>query len=415
MNWVKRVIKSVLIGFVVSAIIYGASQTLFYYPFIHIQNSIENSYFKLRYSIKDPDSYNTDQIVIIDINDQTLKELGNFNRFWPRRYFAKVIGNLKSDNARLIFLDVFITESGNFLENKALADSIKSAGNVFSGFYLNLDSRGKGQHSANSVFNGHISNWFDSRINEEVDFLQSESIALSYRDIIRSSRNIGFTNYVPDADGVLRHFPLFIEFKQWLIPSAFLQIWLYLKGFDYTNAEIFPEGVHYGENFIPTDNRCFMRINYKGSGSVYNYISFANVLKGNFETGTFKNKIVMIGSSSPKLNDIKRIPGNEFIPGVEVHAAALSTILNQDYLKVASEKAIYIIAMLFGIISSIFFSFTHPIKTGLPFAVSVPLLLYIASIYSFISNSLMINITIPTCVIIVLYIYTIYPLLVRNK
>ncbi len=415
MERIKRIAKSMLVGFAVSVIVYSASQTLLYYPFIHIQNSIDNGYFKLRYNIESPENHNTDQIVIIDIDDQTLKELGNFNRFWPRRYFAEIIGNLKRDNARLIFLDVLITASGKVLENKALADSIKSAGNVFSGFYLNLDLRKKNRHSVKSVFDGRFSNWFDLQVTEEVDLLQSEGVAFSYRDIIRSSKNIGFTNYVPDSDSVLRHFPLFIEFKQWLIPSASLQMWLYLKGLDYTGAEISPKGIRLGENFIPTDNQCFMRINYKGSGSVYKYISFLEVLNGHFEAGTFKDKIVMIGSSSPKLNDIKRIPGKKFIPGVEVHAAALSTILNQDFLTAISVKVVYIVTMLCGIFSSIFFSFTHPIKAGLPFAVSIPLLLYIVSVYSFISKSVLINVTIPSFAIIILYICILYPLFGRTK
>lgn len=415
MERIKRAVKSVLVGFVVSAIVYSASQTLLYYPFLHIQNSIDDSHFKLRYNIEGSVDHNSDQIVIVDIDDKTLKELGNLNRFWPRHYFAKVIGRLKSDNARLIFLDVLFSEGSNRLSNKALADSIKSAGNVFSGFYLNLDFWSKKRRPKDSVYNERFLNWFDSQATEEVDFLQSEHISFSYRDIIRSSKNIGYTNYVPDRDNVLRHFPLFIKYKQWIIPSASLQMWLYLKGFNYTDAGISPKGIHFGENFIPTDNQCFMCINYQGFGSVYNYVSFLDVLNGNFEAGTFKDKIVMIGSSSTKLNDIKRIPGRKHIPGVEVHATALSTILNQDFLTVISVKVIFIITMLCGIFSSIFFSFTHPIKAGLPFAISVPFLLYIVSIYSFISKSVLINVTIPSFVIIVLYIFAIYSFFCRTK
>jgi len=400
---IKKAVQYILPGLVVSVVVYSASQTVAYYPFLYIQNIIDDCHFKLSFAVKDIDSYNSDQIVIVDIDDRSLERLGDFRRFWPRLYFGRVIGNLKRDGARLIFLDVLLKGVDSYTDNKVLADSLKSAGNVFSGFYLNLDSRSKRQHPSDSVYNERFSHLFDFRAAEKVDFLISEGIAFSYHDLIMSSERIGFTNYLPDPDGVIRHIPLYIMHRKLLFHSASLEMWQNLKGFNFDDAGITAQGIHFGETIIPADNHCFMRINYQGAEGVYRYVSFIDVLNGDFEDGIFRDKIVMIGSSSPKLNDIKEIPGNGALPGVEVHAAALSTLLNENFLRIISGNITLIFTFLCGIFSSLFFSFTHPLKAGLPFVVGVLILLYLCAIYCFFYMSLLINITIPSCAMILLY------------
>ena len=374
-----------------------------YYPFLYIQNRVDDCHFKLRFAVKGFDGHITDQIVIVDIDDRSLEKLGDFRRFWPRLYFGRVIGNLKRDGARLIFLDVLLKGVDSYTDNKVLADSLKSAGNVISGFYVNLDSRSKQQHPSDSVYNESFSHLFGSQASEKVDFLISEQIAFSYHDLIMSSERIGFTNYLPDPDGIIRHIPLYIMHKKLLFHSASLEMWQNLRGYNFNDARITVNGIHFGETVIPADRHCFMRINYQGTEDVYRYVSFVDILNGNFEDGIFKDKVVMIGSSSPKLNDIKKIPGNGALPGVEVHAASLSTLLNEDFLNVISGNVTLILTLLCGIFSSLFFSFTHPVKSGLPFVIGVLILLYLYAVYSFLYMLLLINITIPSCAIILLY------------
>ena len=400
---IKKAVHYIFLGFVVSVIVYIASQTVAYYPFLYIQNRVDDCHFKLRFALKGSDGHITDQIVIVDIDDRSLEKLGDFRRFWPRLYFGRVIGNLKRDGARLIFLDVLLKGVDSYTDNKVLADSLKSAGNVFSAFYVNLDSRSKRLHPSDSVYNESFSHLFGSQTSEKVDFLISEQIAFSYHDLIMSSERIGFTNYLPDPDGVIRHIPLYIMHKKLLFHSASLEMWQNLRGYNFNDARITANGIHLGETVIPADRHCFMRINYQGTEDVYRYVSFVDILNGNFENGIFKDKIVMIGSSSPKLNDIKKIPGNGALPGVEVHAASLSTLLNENFLNVISGNVTLILTLLCGIFSSLFFSFTHPVKSGLPFVIGVLILLYLYAVYSFLYMSLLINITIPSCAIILLY------------
>lgn len=51
-----------------------------------------------------------DQICIVDINEKSIKELGQFSS-WPSLYFADLVNNLAADEPIAIAFDVFFSES----------------------------------------------------------------------------------------------------------------------------------------------------------------------------------------------------------------------------------------------------------------------------------------------------------------
>ena len=403
----KELLFAVFFGLAVAVIVYAASQTVLYWPFLNIQNKIDDSNFIRRFMLKGSDGTGTDNILIVDIGDSTISNLGSIkSRRWPRRHLAKVIGNLKRDGARLIFLDIIL--QGWTRDNKELADSTKNAGNVIAGYYFNLDAQSKNRRPLDPVYNEQFSvNLLSQQSLEKNQFIKAKDVVLPYYELLGSVKALGFANYIPDPDGILRHIPLYIAYGKsgrLVSPSASLQMWLNLKGVHYSESEITPEGIRFGKTFIPTDKHCFMRLNYIASKPVYPYVSFMNVLNGDFEPGSFTDKIVLIGSSSEKIGDLKRIPGYGSLPGVEIHAAALSTILNEKFLTVVSGNIILVICLVCGVLSSVVFNFAHPVKAGMPVAVCVPLAMYIYSIYLFVAHSRLINISIPSFIILLLYI-----------
>ena len=361
--------------------------------------------------LRGTDGHETDRIVLVDIDDRSIQARGMFKK-WPRRLFAEVIGNLKRDGAELVFLDVILMEGGFRNDNKALADSARSVGNVFSGYYFNLNAPSIRQRPLDPVFNERL---FSGVLNSESisknHFIKADQMVLPYGELLRSVSGLGFTNYVPDPDGVLRHIPLYIMYGKNLYPSISLQMWLYLKGLRSKQARITANGIRFEETLIPTDRHCFMRLNFAGSGKVYKTISFVDVLNNDFEAGTFTGKIVMVGSSAEELKDIKRIPGNSSLPGVQVHAAALTTLLSGRFLRVTSGNIIFAITVLCGVFSSFLFWFASPVRVGLPVVICVPLGLFIFAVYSFIARSQLVNISVPSFVIVLLYfVITIYRL-----
>ncbi len=407
MHRVVRGTRYVLWGCVVSVIVYIASQNIVYPPLMQIQNIIDDSHFALRYALSGGEETVNDNIVIVDIDDTTLRRLGGYRNFIPRIYFGRVIGKINNDNARLIFIDALLKGRDSFTDNLALADSMQSAGNVFSGFYLELEPSSMNTRPSDTVFNKRFSDWLELKNSEKADFLKSEGIAFSYHELIMSSKRSGFTNYLPDPDGVVRHIPLYILHKRLLFQAISFELWQDIKGYDLYNGRVSGHGVYFEDTFIPTDKHSFMRINYTDAENVYKYIPFLDVLNGNFEDGTFEEKIVMIGSSAPRLDDIKKISGFKTLPGVEIHAAALSTMLDERFLNVISGTATFLITLVCGALASLFFSHVVSPVRGLLFVIAVFMALYISAVYCFFDLSLLINITIPACATAVLFIISI--------
>jgi len=403
----REMLFAVLLGLVVALIVYAASQTVLYWPFLNIQNKIDDSKFFIRARSAGADTAAVDDIVIVDFDDRSIEILGNIrSKRWPRRHLAKLIGNLQNDGARLIFLDVILQDRTR--DNIELADSTRNAGRIIAGYYFRLDSISRKRRPLDAVYNdGLTTRLLKSGTVERNQFVMAKGIELPYYDFVRSVRALGFTNYVPDPDGILRHIPLYIAYGgkgQVVSPSASLQIWLHLNDIHYSEARISPRGIRFGETFIPTDKHCFMRLNFPSPETEYPSVSFADVLAGRFEPGTFTDKIVMIGSSSEKIGDLIRVPGRRIRPGVEIHAIALSTILNGRYLTVVPGDVVLAACVLLGILAALLFNFTHPLKVGLPVAILSPVLLYGLSLLFFLRYSRIVNISVPSFIICLLYI-----------
>lgn len=116
---------------------------------------------------------------------------------------------------------------------------------------------------------------------------------------------------------------------------------------------------------IPVTKQVEIPINFLGFGGKWEpyytdreeyffpYYSFADVLKGRFSKGVFKDKYVVVGSTDPTLSDLIGSPFRAGFPGVEVHATMIDNILSDamlaDYDHVAREWK-YFGLVLFGFI-----------------------------------------------------------------
>jgi len=414
MNVKQGFIRQIGLGFLVACAVYIATQTILYFPVLTLQNLLDDSHFTRRYRVTQTGGQNHGGVVIVDVDDRTIRELGDFNSFNIRRNLGEVIDNIKNDGARLIFLDVIFRRGGNLRENRFLVDSIRMAGNVFSGFYLSLDTASLWKRPSDTVLNERLfRDWFHKTSPDNGDLLQSHTVDFSFHELNMSAERLGFTNCIPDRDGILRHIPLIIRHKKVLLTSAALQMWLYLRGYDAVDAEMTPHGIRVDGAVIPVDRHAYLRINYRYSqDKAFSYVSYADVLYRAFEPGMFYGKIVLLGSSSPALKDIKKIPGNMDIPGVEVHASALMTMLNNDYVKTVAGTMTFVFTIASGVFTALAFLFLRTLWGRVLFSLAVPLVLYMVAIVSFIFFSLLVNVVTPALTVLVYFAvcdFSLYP------
>jgi len=199
--------------------------------------------------------------------------------------------------------------------------------------------------------------------------------------LYNASQKLGFANFQPDDDSVIRKMPLFMNFAGRLYPSLAMAMVIYLYDIQPDQIEIRPgefirltiktsEGSDIRD--IPIDNNGHLLINYKGSYQTFRYVSFYDVYTNRIPPEFFESKVVIVGASAAGLYDLRPVPFQSAFPGVEIHANMLCNILTQDYIyqnsKLISHITLILLCIAIGAIAPFF-----------KMRINIPLILFIAA------------------------------------
>lgn len=270
-------------------------------------SSLQHVWSDFKFKIRGPLEKDTN-IVIVAVDENSIAKLGRWP--WPRRTHARLIDILVKKGVASIVFDVLFTEhdKGSPDSDSALIASVrKSQRTVLGGFFQMAEGR-------------------------PAHFLLPIGQKLG-------SPSVGFVNIFPEMDGVCRRIPVALDFEDTTIPSlslAALSIY-YKKDF----SKILEE------RGVVLDANGEMIINYRGGFEMFDYISYYDVLTGRVPNEKIKGKIALIGGTAAGLFDFKAVPFAPVFPGVEVHANAMSNIINGNFLKPISGFYAFLLVILF--------------------------------------------------------------------
>ena len=169
----------------------------------------------------------------------------------------------------------------------------------------------------------------------------------------------GYFSLQSDQDGIVRWMPLMIQGGEDLFPPLAVAVaWHYLDTPQLT-VQVGPygvEGIRMGQRFIPTDESGQLLINYLGPPKTFPHFSISDILHGKVPSGTFTDKIVLVGATATGTYDMRSTPFSTVYPGVEIHATVIDNILTQHFLTKPKWSTIYdlfaiiILGALIGII-----------------------------------------------------------------
>lgn len=235
-----------------------------------------------------------DDIAIVAIDDATLAN-PTYGRWqdWRRTNFAKLVNQLAQGKPKAIGLDVTFTEpSKNPADDAALAAAITQAGNVV------LVAR--------------------------ADPTAGKLLPI---DTFANAAGVGFANFNVDADGVVRRVPTLVDFGNADMP-------LPLPSFATAVAGVAEPTRDFGNELAPIADADEWVLNFFGTPHTYKSYSFADVADGKIAPDTFAHKIVLVGATPLDLRDVDLVPtsAGAKMPGVEIHANALQTLLDRAYL-----------------------------------------------------------------------------------
>ncbi|HEX6986850.1 MAG TPA: CHASE2 domain-containing protein, partial [Planctomycetaceae bacterium] len=250
-----------------------------------------------RFSLKGTDDARAD-VVVVAIDDVTFAELGVQWPF-PRSLHAALIDRLASAGARAIGYDVQFTEPTVPREDNALIRAVQRAGNVVLAT-TEVDSRGE-----SNVFGGDAV-------------------------LRRIGARAGNTIVPPDADGTFRRF---------FHAHQGLESFSVAVAEEATGEPVDAGGFDDGAAWI----------DYAGPPGTIRSFSFSEVLRGRVDPADLAGRVVVVGPSAPSLQDVKPTSaGGGLMPGAELQANAIATVLDDLPLAAAPAWAELLLILFFA-------------------------------------------------------------------
>lgn len=159
-----------------------------------------------------------------------------------------------------------------------------------------------------------------------------------------SAGGAGIMNQLPDVDGIIRRVPLVVRYKDQLYPTLALEmarLYFFEDSFELVTYPVGGveqvEGIRIGRNAgqyeLATDARAQVLVPYVGRSALsgegqYPYVSATDVLNGTVDPQLLENALVLVGTTSTGMFDLRSTPLEAVYPGVEVHANILNGILD---------------------------------------------------------------------------------------
>ncbi len=313
-----------------------------------LELAARDSLMRARGALPEPDN-----IVIVAIDEKSIARLGRFP--WSRNLTARVINNLSPAHPKAIALDVLFAEPTDDAADHALAESIRQAGNVIVSEQL-ID-----EHDASDT---------------------AQSVWLqSLPEIETAAAGVGHVNVETEQDGAARELLLRLAddngSSRWALAVETVRVGDNLNTDEVNQNKQF---VRIGTRKIPLnliDNNfrlkpkdrnsritslqpLRMAIDYIGAAGAFavQTYSFADILEGKISPEKFRGKYVLIGATAATLGDHIATPfvhtesqdGDQhgaLMPGVEILAHSLNTILqNRFYRSVSDWTAAFCAALV---------------------------------------------------------------------
>jgi len=277
-----------------------------------ITNPLQNYHLKISNLLFTANNNPNPNILIVAIDDKSIEDNGNYENTlgrywnWSRLYYKQVLGTLEKNGAKVVTFDLTFKEKHNGLSGKrideilnkiASNDLFKTIGQYSTKFPYNPDdtafAKSLGEHN-NIIL-------LTEKDNPPLELFSSQVDSL------------GFPTPKIDSDSFIRQIPFKDSLTEKIIEKY--------------NPELLKN--------IPLENGDLI-INYQTPPYKYNSIPFKDIYFDTFDKSKIKDKIVLIGSTTTILHDTFPTPINPSMqmPGVEIHANAIQTILENSHILV---------------------------------------------------------------------------------
>jgi adenylate cyclase len=273
------------------------------------------------------------RMILVDIDEASLTAIGPWP--WPRQRIAELIENLLGPyEAHGVALDLVFPERADAEGDLRLA-MLAEHGPVVLAQAFDYEKRQL------PIRVGQISGGTPAPASAQVPV--ASGYIGNHAGFIKAA-HVGNIGFVPDKDGTIRRLPMLTAFDGKIYPTLSLAL---------MNCCASDKG-----NIVA--GKGIERIPFRRAWSAYTVIPAAQLLNQSVPPELIAGRLVIIGSSSLGLTDRVATPLNPSTAGMMVHAAQLSTLLDNQAGLMPSAWPGRAIATLFAILVAALAAYTFP-------------------------------------------------------
>ena len=273
-------------------------------------------------------------VVVVAVDEKSIKQYGRWP--WSRQVQARLIDALKRQGVAVIALDIIYLRPQDAAQDLALARALSEPGApVVGGYFFRDEQTVPGSAAAIEYLKESrirvIQEAPDTRPERVLSFPFVET---NQSDLAPAFSGLGFFNYIPDPDGLIRDAPLVLGYDGDFYPSLPLAaLARYLKApIELRLSVDGAEGVFLGSRSVPLDGLGRMAVSFYNGAQRIPFLSASDVLDRATAPDALRGRLVFVGVTELGIADVRPTPVDPSFPGVGVHATVASNILQGFYL-----------------------------------------------------------------------------------
>ena len=325
--------------------------------------------------------------VIVDVDEKSLKNLGQWP--WPRTLVAELIDKISKSGAQAIAFDIVFSEPDR-LSPDQLADELPNLDEATRESLRNSPSNdeifARSIRSSNTVVGQSGIRQSDRGLlpadlpetpfsylgpNPSSFLIKFPNLLTNIEKIERAAAGRGLFTIRPEQDGIVRRVPVVMLADGKTKPSLAIELIRVGTGAEsilVRTSEIGVSDIVVGDKIVPTDEEGRFWINFSPH-LPQRFVSAYDVLTDKIGEKELRGKFVLVGTSAVGLLDLKATPLDPAMPGVEIHAQIIETILSNSYLTrpafaIGSEVVVALVIGLFIIVCGPIFGALNMLLLG---------------------------------------------------
>ncbi len=289
---------------------------------------------------------------IVDIDPESIARFGQWP--WPRTIMRELVVRLTERKAAVVTFDILFAEADRTsleevvkrlppdqahrlqgtadspTNDELFAEALKAAPSVLSIILTGRPSSFTFAPKAGFVFAG----------DDPKPFLPAfRGVVNNLLRLDDAARGIGSTNLLPNRDGVVRQVPLFFRLGDRIVPSLAAEALrvgqgastYVLKSSNASGETAFGQStglnhVRIGNIEVATDATGALTLKFRQSNPSA-FIPAWKLMAGEVDESQIAGKIILVGTSTPGLLDLRATPLDAAVPGVEILAQVIENML----------------------------------------------------------------------------------------